>query len=91
MLYDGDVESLKARYAPYRELVVHAGRPVEVSGVLATRYEQGRSWLRFDPARTQVADLIGAVLARYEVTDLSIVEPELEGVIRQIYAAGDRS
>ena len=91
VLYDGDVESLKARYAPYRELVVHADRPVEVAGVLATRYEEGRAWLRFDPARTQVADLIGAVLARYDVTDLSIVEPELEGVIRQIYAAGDGS
>ena len=91
VLYDGDVGSLKARYAPYRELVVHADRPVEVAGVLAAGYADGRAWLRFDPAETQVADLIGAVLARYEVTDIAIVEPELEGVVRQIYAAGDRS
>jgi ABC-type uncharacterized transport system ATPase subunit len=29
--------------------------------------------------------LIAAVMARFPVTDLSIVEPELEGVIRQMY------
>jgi ABC-2 type transport system ATP-binding protein len=91
VLYDGDIGSLKSRYAPYRELVVHADGPVEVAGVLATRYEAGSTWLRFDPAETQVADLIGAVLATHRVTDLSIVEPDLEGVIRQIYSAGDRS
>ncbi|GAA4735731.1 ABC transporter ATP-binding protein [Phytohabitans rumicis] len=91
VLYDGDVASLKARYAPYRELVVHAEERIEVPGARTTKHEDGRSWLRFDPARTQVADLIGAVLAAYPVTDLSIVEPDLEGVIHQIYAAGDRS
>ena len=30
--------------------------------------------------------MIGAVLADYQVSDLSIVDPDLEGVLRQIYA-----
>jgi ABC-2 type transport system ATP-binding protein len=32
-----------------------------------------------------VQDLIAAVNARYPVADLSIVEPDLESVVRQIY------
>jgi ABC-2 type transport system ATP-binding protein len=89
VLYDGDVESLKSRYAPYRELIVETEEPVQVPGAETTKQEEGRAWLRFDPARTQAAELIGEVLSRYDVKDLSIVEPELEGVIRRIYAADD--
>lgn len=43
-------------------------------------------WLRFDPVRTPPAELVAAVLARHRVSDLSIVEPELESVIHRIYA-----
>jgi viologen exporter family transport system ATP-binding protein len=32
-----------------------------------------------------VQDLIAALNARYPIADLSIVEPDLEGVVRQIY------
>jgi len=86
VVYDGSVDKLKSRYAPYRELVVQTDRLIEVDGAEVVKREEGRIWLRFDPARTQPAALIAAVLARYEVPDLSIVEPELEGVIHQIYA-----
>ena len=42
-------------------------------------------WLRFDPAITALPALIADITARYAVTDLSIVEPDLEQVIGQIY------
>jgi ABC-2 type transport system ATP-binding protein len=90
VLYDGDVATLKARHAPYRELVVHladAGTDVVIDGAEQVRREGGAVWLRFDPERVAAADLIGAVLAGHRVTDLSIVEPDLEGVIHGIYAA----
>jgi len=98
VLYDGDVAALKARYAPHRELVVQLAEPtvppgdaasrtvtVDVPGAEQVRAEAGKVWLRFDPDRIQVAEVIAAVLARHQVSDLAIVEPELEGVIRQIY------
>lgn len=96
LLYDGDVASLKARYAPHRELVVHMPNGSGVGGLLAERIpgaepartEDSRVWLRFDPEQVQVSDLIAAVLARYAVSDLQIVEPALESVIQGIY--GDR-
>ena len=58
----------------------------EIAGAELVRREEQTMWLRFDPARVAVSDLIGAVTARHPVTDLSIVEPELEGVVRRIYA-----
>lgn len=84
--YDGAVAELKTRYAPHRELVVQTDRLESLEGAEVVRREEGKVWLRFDPARTPPAALVASVLARHEVTDLSIVEPELESVIHRIYA-----
>ncbi|GAA4202974.1 ABC transporter ATP-binding protein [Actinocatenispora rupis] len=88
VLYDGDVATLKARHAPHRELVVHLAEPgpVEIADAEPVAATDGRVTLRFDPARVSSADLIGRVLARHRVTDLSIVEPDLERVVAGIYA-----
>lgn len=84
--YDGAVDELKSRYAPHRELVVQTDRLESVEGAEVVRREDGKVWLRFDPVRTPPAELVASVLARHRVTDLSIVEPELESVIHRIYA-----
>ena len=91
VVYDGDLGSLKTRYAPYREVVVHPTDPtqadrVSVAGTQQARVEDGKVWLRFNPDEIGVAEVIGAVLARHQVSDLSIVDPDLESVLRQIYA-----
>jgi ABC-2 type transport system ATP-binding protein len=95
VLYDGGVEQLKTKYAPYRILVVEleayavsSGRVIDAADVPgATIVEQadGVARIQFESARTPVQDLIAALNARYPIADLSIVEPDLEGVVRQIY------
>jgi ABC-2 type transport system ATP-binding protein len=91
VLYDGAVEPLKARYAPHRLLVVQIAADVAADATLdlpdapVVRREEGKVWLQFDPSQVAVADLIARVTARCPVSDLSIVEPDLEGVIRRIY------
>ena len=96
VLYDGSVETLKRRYAPYRVLVVHLApdepalvdeRPVVAIGTEFIRREDAKVWLQFDPATVALPGLIADITSRYEVTDLSIVEPDLELVIRQMYEA----
>ena len=99
LLYDGPVDRLKATYAPYRVLVVQLapegieqvlemtsgnGR-LEAPGSEPVKQEGGKFWLRFDPVTMPVPALIADITARYPVSDLSIEEPELEPVIRQIY------
>jgi ABC-2 type transport system ATP-binding protein len=95
LLYDGPIARLKAAYAPHRMLAVQlvadgAGlapddAPLDVPGAEFVRWEEGKAWLRFDPADVAAHTLIAALTARYPISDLSIVEPELEDVIRQIY------
>ena len=96
VLYDGSVEKLKTRYAPRRRLVVQLTegarwRGVSMAGVDEAPAEEdaepGTRALLFDPEKAASADVIASVLADHQVTDLSIVEPELEGVVHQIYAA----
>lgn len=96
VLYDGPVETLKRRYAPYRVLVVHLApdepalvdaRPVVAAGTEFIRREGAKVWLQFDPLHVALPALIADITARYALTDLSIVEPDLEQVIRQMYEA----
>jgi ABC-2 type transport system ATP-binding protein len=52
------------------------------------RSERQRHWIRFDRGCTSAAQLIGAVSARLPVIDLTIEEPEIEGIIARIYREG---
>jgi ABC-2 type transport system ATP-binding protein len=101
-LYDGSVEQLKAKYAPHRILVVElaaeavaAGHAVgigmadfaDLDGVAAVEQSQAVVRISFEAATLPVQHLIAAVNARYPVADLSIVEPDLESVVRHIYGS----
>jgi ABC-2 type transport system ATP-binding protein len=97
VLYDGPVDELKRRYAPYRMLDVtlamdgaspNGDARFDIPGVELVEQGEARLLIRFDPAAIAVTDLIGAVIARHAVSDIAIVEPDLEGVVRQITEAG---
>ena len=95
VLYDGTVERLTASYAPSRVLVVRLAsdsandgtdkRPLDLPGVEVAQREAGSIRLRFDPAVMPAPTLINEVVRRYSVSDLSILEPDLESVIRELY------
>ncbi|MFJ8957424.1 ATP-binding cassette domain-containing protein [Streptomyces sp. NPDC102381] len=99
VLYDGDVAALKTRYAPHRRLIVHLAEGanwngIDVAGVDTEKdvpnTPPGQVVLRFDPDTTSVSRVVGAVLDRHHVSDLSFAEPDLEGVVHRIYSSGDR-
>jgi ABC-2 type transport system ATP-binding protein len=96
ILFDGTVAQLKAAYAPHRMLAAQIApdgvglpdmeAPVTVPNAEFVRWEEGKLWLRFDPATVAAPALIAELMARYPISDLNLVEPELELIIRQIYA-----
>ena len=99
VLYDGPVDVLKRRYAPYRMLDVTlaldgdegaGSAPVGlgIAGAEVVERSAARVLIRFDPEVIAVTDLIAAVIARHPVSDISIVEPDLEGVVREIVEGG---
>lgn len=95
VLFDGPVAELKHRYAPYRELHVtlapngHEPGSLQLPGITETVADEGRQVIRFDPSVIAVADLIAAVVASHPVSDLAIVEPALESVVREIVQSGE--
>ncbi|ONI83848.1 methionine ABC transporter ATP-binding protein [Saccharothrix sp. ALI-22-I] len=92
VLADGPLDELRAEVAPERVLVVDLEKPAEglddLPGVTATRTELNglRHHLTFRRADTTAAALISAVAARAEVHDLVVVEPEIDDVVRRLYA-----
>lgn len=95
ILYDGPIARLKSAYAPHRMLAAQLmpdgtglppmDQPVAIPGAEFIRWDEGKLWLRFDPAHVAVPALIAELMERFPISDFNLVEPELELVIRQIY------
>jgi ABC-2 type transport system ATP-binding protein len=88
LVYDGSLAGLHAQGASTRTLVVDlvdAAPPIDVPGATVTRVEGPRQWLSF-PSDASAAPVVAAVAAAYDVADLSINEPDIEDVIREIYS-----
>jgi ABC-2 type transport system ATP-binding protein len=89
-VFDGPLADLHRRGESTRTLVVDLvdeGPPISVPGAETRKVEGPRQWLTF-PADASAAPVVAAVAASYDVADLSIQEPDIEDVIRQIYAGG---
>jgi ABC-2 type transport system ATP-binding protein len=87
-VFDGPLGELHRRGGSTRTLVVdlvdEVG-PIVVPGATTHRVEGPRQWLSF-PSDASAAPLVAAVAAAYDVADLSIQEPAIEDVIRDLYA-----
>jgi ABC-2 type transport system ATP-binding protein len=89
-VYDGSLAGLHARGGSTRTLVVDLvdeAPPIAVPGTTVRRVEGPRQWLAF-PSDASAAPVVAAVAAAYDVADLSIQEPAIEDVIRDLYSRG---
>lgn len=87
LLYDGTVDDIKRRFAPYRTLTVHLGDAYETVWVdRATLVEREGAKVTFQFERgVNPQRLIVDLSQRYVINDLSIEEPTLEEIIRGLY------
>lgn len=91
-VYDGSLTGLHQSGGSTRTLVVDLvdeAPPIEIDGATTRRVEGPRQWLTF-PADASAAPLVAAVAASYDVADLSIQEPDIEEVIRELYSRPGR-
>ena len=87
-VYDGTLSGLHQEGGSTRTLVVDLvdeAPAMQVPGATVRKVEGPRQWLSF-PAEASAAPIVAAVAASYDVADLSIQEPDIEEVIRELYS-----
>ncbi len=93
LVFDGTLAGLSRTVGAERIMVVDLASPVgDLLDVPQTRHlgSEGsgmRQRLAFDPERTTAARVLAAVAERAEVLDLAIEEPNVEEVVRRVYAS----
>lgn len=89
ILYEGDLETLKARYVTSREIVVHCtdhdATTIVSPFAEVVSADPFKATLRFSPQATAAPKVVHDLTSRYPITDLSLLEPSLEDVIRLLY------
>ena len=91
VVFDGNIDSLKSEYGRFRTLVLRFETPVSdphIEGTELEGIEGNVARLRFDRNRERADILIRRASERYPLEDVTIVEPELESIIRRIYVEG---
>ncbi|MCY7401701.1 MAG: ATP-binding cassette domain-containing protein [Nocardioides sp.] len=93
LLYDGDLPGLSRTVGAERVLVVDLATAtpdlLDLSDARHLASEGGglRQRFSFDPEATTAARVLAQVSDRAEVLDLAIEEPDVEDVVRRVYAA----
>ena len=98
LAYDGDLPGLSRAAGAERVLVVDLAAPapgLDLDGAGGARHlgsQAGglRQRLAFDAERTTAAKVLAAVAEKAEVLDLTVEEPDIEDVVRRIYALSAR-
>lgn len=90
LIYDGRLEGLLERFAPYREVKVELADPhssAELSHYGEIKAVEGQS-VRFCVKRDELTRTVARILADLEVVDLSVTDPPIEEVIGQVFQTG---
>jgi ABC-2 type transport system ATP-binding protein len=96
LIYDGSLTAIKQQYGRRRRVIfatmdgtTPTGLEAELTalgdGIQVAPGDDGKIVVSFDPHRVPVSALTRTIVNHHVVTDLSVEEADLEGVIRQIY------
>jgi ABC-2 type transport system ATP-binding protein len=91
VIYDGGVEAIRTRYGDQRTVVVdleETAPPLNITDAVVTRTDGPRQWLRFRRSETTAAQVIAEVAAAARLRDLTIEEPAIEDIVREVYENG---
>lgn len=90
LIYDGSLNGLLERFAPYREVQVKLAYPqteVELALYGEIKQIEGPS-VRFLVQREMLTRTVAKMLAELDVIDLTVTEPPVEEVIGRVFRAG---
>ncbi len=92
LIYDGSLETIKQRFGKYREITFETAADLnglDVPTGAEVLEKDGRTLsLRFDRTQTSASRVSASIMSQIEVIDLSLKEPDLSMVVKQIYQGG---
>jgi ABC-2 type transport system ATP-binding protein len=91
VVYDGALERLREEYGTHRTLVVTLAEDypdVLVDGTTLESREGLIVRLRFDRRNQSAEAVVRRVMERYAISDIAIVEPDIETIVRRLYLEG---
>jgi ABC-2 type transport system ATP-binding protein len=90
LVYDGSLDGLLDRFAPYREVQVELANPLAKDRAAAygeVESIEGQS-VRFLVKREELTASVAKMLAQLEVIDLTVTDPPIEEVIGRVFRTG---
>ena len=89
LAYQGTLEALAHRVTPLKRMVLRLSRVAspEVAATLGTVVSHGDAELVIDVPRDVVSEAVARALAQLSVTDLIVLDPPLEDVMRELFAS----
>ena len=94
LIYDGPLATIKDRFGKYREITFDTAADLNglniPEGAELLEKDERRLSLRFDRTQTSASRVSASIMSQIEVLDLSLKEPDLSLVVKQIYRGGLR-
>ncbi|WP_066377499.1 MULTISPECIES: ATP-binding cassette domain-containing protein [unclassified Anabaena] len=90
LMYDGSLDGLLERFAPYREIYVELAQPLSMETLKLygdVQLLEGRA-VHFIVKQDLLTRTVSQILANLEVIDLTVTEPPVEDVIARVFQAG---
>ena len=88
LCFDGELAALRRLLSTERILSVDYAETysdISIPKVEVIYQEGNRVQYRFSPEEISAADLIGVILQRFKIVDISVQEPDIEELIKSIY------
>ncbi|MBI2337808.1 ABC transporter, partial [Candidatus Daviesbacteria bacterium] len=87
IIYDGSLEKIINKYAPYKMIKVDFKENIDLKKIeefgRAERYSGNH--VEFRVAKDEISKKTAKLLSEFEVADITIEDPAIEEIIRQIF------
>ncbi|MEB3147942.1 MAG: ATP-binding cassette domain-containing protein [Sphaerospermopsis sp.] len=90
LMYDGSLDGLLEKFAPYREIDVELSQPLPAEKLTSygdIQLLEGRK-VKFIVEREALTRTVSQILADLDIIDLTVTEPPIEEVIGRVFQAG---
>ena len=89
IVFDGETELLKQKFVHEKVIEVEFYEEncvmQRIPGATVVREQGCKKWLTFDKDNFGIGDVIGTIASQYKIKDISVKEPSVESIIRNIY------